>query len=72
MFRSDGGRLIFQGKAGDDVLPALAAMHNITQKQGYRDVTLDFSGVTKFDAKFRDLYTCLTQVMNWMIPRGVI
>ncbi|MBA4057858.1 MAG: hypothetical protein C0490_24290 [Marivirga sp.] len=52
MFRSDGGRLIFQGKAGDDVLPALAAMHNITQKQGYRDVTLDFAGVTKFDAKF--------------------
>lgn len=52
MFRSDGSRLVFFGRAGDDVLPVLAALHNISQKQGYRDIVLDFSQVTKFDAKF--------------------
>jgi hypothetical protein len=45
MLRSDGNRLIFVGKTGDDVHPACAALHNLISKLGYQDITLDFSEV---------------------------
>ncbi|WP_374252128.1 STAS-like domain-containing protein [Xanthobacter sp.] len=41
--RSDGNRIIFDTKVQGDPLPITASMHNIIKKQGYLDVTLDFS-----------------------------
>jgi anti-sigma regulatory factor (Ser/Thr protein kinase) len=52
MFRSEGNRLIFIGKAGDDFLPVAAALYNLAHKQGYQDVVLDFSKATYLDARF--------------------
>jgi hypothetical protein len=43
MFRSENNHLFFSGATGDDVLPVVAALHNLVHKQGYRDVVLDFS-----------------------------
>ncbi|CUU14662.1 conserved hypothetical protein CDS [Bradyrhizobium sp.] len=43
MFRTDGNHLHFVGNTGDDVLPITAALHNLIHKQGYSDITLDFS-----------------------------
>ncbi len=43
MFRSEGNHLYFSGNTGDDVLPVVAALHNLVHKQGYKDITLDFS-----------------------------
>jgi uncharacterized protein DUF4325 len=43
MFRSDTNHLYFSGPTGDDVLPVVAALHNLVHKQGYKDVILDFS-----------------------------
>ncbi|HWE45960.1 MAG TPA: STAS-like domain-containing protein [Caulobacteraceae bacterium] len=47
MFRTDGNIIYFNGeqKGGvtGDTLKVLAALHGIVKKQGYEDVTLDFS-----------------------------
>jgi anti-sigma regulatory factor (Ser/Thr protein kinase) len=50
--RSDGNRLIFSGKVGDDFFPASAALHNMITKQGYQDIVLDFSKVAFLEPKF--------------------
>lgn len=44
--RGEGNTLHFMGKTGDDVLPATAALHNLITKQGYKDITLDFTQST--------------------------
>jgi hypothetical protein len=43
MFRSEGNHLHFPGATGEDVLPVVAALHNLVRRQGYRDIILDFS-----------------------------
>jgi hypothetical protein len=45
-FRSVGNHLYFSGRLSEDVLPVTAALHNLIVKQGYSDLTLDFSDVT--------------------------
>jgi hypothetical protein len=52
MFRSESNHLYFSGPTGDDVLPVVAALHNLVHKQGYVDVTPDFSKATYLDPKF--------------------
>lgn len=52
MFRSEGNRFYFAGSTGDDFLPVSAALHNVIHKQGYKDLTLDFSQATFLDTKF--------------------
>lgn len=45
--RSEGNRLVFDGVLSGDPLAATAALHNLTSKQGYPDVTLDFRSATR-------------------------
>lgn len=46
VLRSEGNTLLFVGSTGHDVLPMIAALHNLIAKYGYEDVTLDFSAAT--------------------------
>lgn len=43
---SEANILHFENKVSGDVLPVLAALYNIIQKQGYQDIVLDFSRAT--------------------------
>ncbi len=52
MFRSESNHLYFSGPTGDDVLPVVAALHNLVHKQGYKDVILDFQRSGYLDPKF--------------------
>jgi hypothetical protein len=52
MFRSENNHLFFSGATGDDVLPVVAALHNLVHKQGYRDVVLDFSKAGYLNPRF--------------------
>jgi hypothetical protein len=52
MFRSESNHLYFSGPTGDDVLPVVAALHNLVHKQGYKDVILDFQKSGYLDPKF--------------------
>jgi anti-anti-sigma regulatory factor/anti-sigma regulatory factor (Ser/Thr protein kinase) len=52
MFRSESNHLFFVGTTGDDILPVVAALYHLIQKQGYRDIILDFSKVTFLDPRF--------------------
>jgi hypothetical protein len=52
LFRSESNHLYFSGPTGDDVLPVVAALHNLVHKQGYKDVILDFSKSGYLDPKF--------------------
>jgi hypothetical protein len=52
MFRNDGNHLHFSGATGGDVLPIVAALHNLVHKQGYKDVILDFSKAGYLNPKF--------------------
>jgi hypothetical protein len=52
MFRSESNRLVFAGKTRTDILPVCAALHNLIAKQGYKDITLDFSEVGFLDPSF--------------------
>jgi hypothetical protein len=40
---SNGNHLYFPQKVRGDLLPTIAALHNIIKKQGYSDIILDFS-----------------------------
>ena len=51
MFRTEANHLHFVGNTGAEVLPVTAALHNLIHKQGYRDVTLNFSKAGFLDAK---------------------
>lgn len=51
MFRSEANHLFFYGNQADEILPICAALHNLITKQGYKDVTLDFSKVTFLSPK---------------------
>lgn len=52
MFRNEGNYLNFFGSVSGDPRPALAALHNIIVKQGYRDVYLNFADATFVSAPF--------------------
>src|SRR5271166_2835400 len=52
MFRSEGNTLIFAGNTGDDVLPVVAALHNIITKLGFSDIILNFSRAELLDVRF--------------------
>src|ERR1700731_2785906 len=52
MFRSEGTHLFFSNIAADDIFPVTAALYNLINKQGYKDITLDFSQSTYLDPKF--------------------
>jgi hypothetical protein len=52
MFRSESNHLNFIGATGDEVLPVIAALHNLVHKQGFRDITLDFSKAGYLNPKF--------------------
>jgi hypothetical protein len=45
-FWSEGNHLHLSGRVDGDVRQVSAALHNIVHKQGYQDLTLDFSGAT--------------------------
>lgn len=51
MFRTENNHLHFIGNTGGDVLPITAALHNLIHKQGYSDITLNFSKAGYLDAK---------------------
>lgn len=44
--RSEGNRIIFDAKVQGDPLPITASLHNLITRQGYLDITLDFSSST--------------------------
>jgi hypothetical protein len=50
--RTDGNHIYFEGKVQGDPPPCTAALYNIAQKQGYQDITLDFSDATFLAAEF--------------------
>jgi hypothetical protein len=52
MFRSQGNHLYLSNNSAEDVLPVSAALHNLIQKQGHKEIILDFENTTSFDAKF--------------------
>lgn len=49
---SEANHLHFEHKLNGDPLPVLAALHNLTQKQGYLDVILDFQRVVYLSSAF--------------------
>jgi anti-sigma regulatory factor (Ser/Thr protein kinase) len=52
MFRSDGTHLYFINNGADDIFPVSAALYNLVNRQGYKDIILDFSQCTFLDVKF--------------------
>jgi anti-anti-sigma regulatory factor len=50
MIRSEGNKIIFEGNLRTETRLALVCIFQLTQKLGYLDVILDFSGVTYVDA----------------------
>jgi hypothetical protein len=49
---SESNHLHFSGPTGDNVLPVVAALHNLVHEQGYKDVILDVSKSGHLDSKF--------------------
>ena len=52
MFWTELNRLNFSGSPGEDVLPVIAALHNLINKQGYRDIILDFGRLDKISSVY--------------------
>ena len=50
MVRSDGNKVIFDGDLRAEMRGALVCIFQLTQKLGYKDLILDFSGVRYVDA----------------------
>ena len=52
MITTEGDRIRFTGPSGYDVLPAASALHRLITRQGYSDITLDFSAATFLTPSF--------------------
>jgi hypothetical protein len=52
MFWTEANRLIFSGSTGEDILPVIAALHNLINKQGYSDIILDFARLDKINTSY--------------------
>lgn len=52
MFRSEANHLYFLNTTADDIFPVSAALYNLANKQGYKDIILDFSQCGYLDPKF--------------------
>jgi hypothetical protein len=52
MFRSESNSLFFTGNTGDEVLPVVAALHNLINKMGYSDIELNFASAENLDVRF--------------------
>ena len=52
MFWTEANRLIFSGTTGEDILPVIAALHNLINKQGYSDIILDFARLDKINNSY--------------------
>jgi hypothetical protein len=52
MFRSESNVLYFFGNTGDDVLPVVAALHNLINKSGFLDIELNFAQSENLDVRF--------------------
>ena len=52
MFWTESNRLVFSGSTGEDILPVIAALHNLINKQGYRDIILDFARLDKISSGY--------------------
>jgi hypothetical protein len=51
MFRTEHNNILFSGKIDDDLHKVSAALFNLTKKQGYSDIILDFSAVTRLSPR---------------------
>ena len=52
MFWTESNRLVFSGSTGEDILPVIAALHNLINKQGYSDIILDFARLDKISSSY--------------------
>ena len=50
MIRTEANRIVFEGSLKSDVRSATVCLFNLISKSGYKDVVLDFSGVSYVDA----------------------
>jgi hypothetical protein len=60
MIKTEGNTLLFSGSSSlSDLHRPLAMMHNLVSKQGYQDITLDFSAATVLSASFMLPLVCI-------------
>ncbi|MGA7808210.1 STAS-like domain-containing protein [Bradyrhizobium sp.] len=50
MIRTETNKIIFEGDLKSEIMPAISRIYHLSQKLGYQDIVLDFSGATYADA----------------------